>query len=198
MINNSLILASLSPFRAKLLENAGLTFSVVGAEFNERSLDAAYGLIAPKNLAMKLAEAKAKDVSSRFPQAVVIGCDQTLEFEGQVVHKAANLEEAEKRLNAFSGKTHYLHSGIALARNGQIISCELSSASMTMRNLSSDFVLHYLNRNGNKVLNSVGTYQIEGEGIQLFERIDGDYFTIIGLPLLILLKNLRKLGIIDY
>ena len=197
MHKDTLVLASLSPFRAQLLKNAGLTFGVEGAEIDERQLDATFGDITPKELALKLAEAKAKDVSRRIPQSIIIGCDQTLEFEGQVLHKAHDLEEAYHRLTALSGKTHYLHSGIVLVKNGEVIAADVATASMKMRPLSDKFIQHYLANVGEKILGSVGTYQIEGEGIQLFEKIEGDYFTIIGLPLLVLLKNLRILGIID-
>ena len=197
MHKDTLVLASLSPFRAQLLKNAGLTFNVEGAKIDERQLDTTFGDITPKELALKLAEAKAKDVSRRIPQSVIIGCDQTLEFEGQVLHKAPNLEEAYHRLTALSGKTHYLHSGIVLVKNGEVIAADVATASMKMRPLSDKFIQQYLANVGEKILGSVGTYQIEGEGIQLFEKIEGDYFTIIGLPLLVLLKNLRILGIID-
>lgn len=197
MHKDTLILASLSPFRAQLLKNAGLTFDVEGAKIDERQLDTTFGDITPKELALKLAEAKAKDVSRRIPQSVIIGCDQTLEFEGQVLHKAPNLEEAYHRLTALSGKTHYLHSGIVLVKTGEVIAADVATASMKMRPLSDKFIQQYLANVGEKILGSVGTYQIEGEGIQLFEKIEGDYFTIIGLPLLVLLKNLRILGIID-
>lgn len=197
MHKDTLVLASLSPFRAQLLKNAGLTFNVEGAKIDERQLDTTFGDITPKELALKLAEAKAKDVSRRIPQSVIIGCDQTLEFEGQVLHKAPSLEEAYHRLTALSGKTHYLHSGIVLVKNGEVIAADVATASMKMRALSDKFIQQYLANVGEKILGSVGTYQIEGEGIQLFEKIEGDYFTIIGLPLLILLKNLRILGIID-
>lgn len=197
MHKDTLVLASLSPFRAQLLKNAGLTFDVEGAKIDERQLDTTFGDITPKELALKLAAAKAKDVSRRITQSVIIGCDQTLEFEGQVLHKAPNLEEAYHRLTALSGKTHYLHSGIVLVKNGEVIAADVATASMKMRPLSDKFIQQYLANVGEKILGSVGTYQIEGEGIQLFEKIEGDYFTIIGLPLLVLLKNLRILGIID-
>lgn len=192
----SLILASLSPFRKIILENAGLDFAIAGAKIDERQVEQNFAKISPEELAKNLACAKAENVSCQFPQALVIGCDQTLDFDGQVLHKCASLDEAYNRLHALSGKTHYLHSGIALAKAGTTIWLDLSSAKMTMRPLSSQFINYYLDRVGKDVLASVGAYQIEGEGIQLFEKIDGDYFTIIGLPLLLLLKKLRQMGVI--
>lgn len=197
MSADSLILASLSPFRAELLKNAGLHFRVEGANIDERLVETNLGSMTPVDTASALAAAKACDVSSRFSGALVIGCDQTLDLEGTVLHKAANMEEARQRLLALSGKTHYLHSGIALAKNGTTIWSDVSTAAMTMRVLAPDFVGRHLARVGQKVLGSVGAYQIEGEGIQLFDRIEGDNFTIIGLPLLVLLKKLRAMGVID-
>lgn len=197
MSQSSLILASLSPFRKMILENAGLTFDIHGAKIDERVVEKGFGSVAPKELAIKLAEEKAENVSARFPDAVVIGCDQTLELQGQVLHKAANLEEARQRLTALSGKDHYLHSGIALATNGKTVWADVSTAKMSMRPLSSGFIDLYLDRVGQQILGSVGAYQIEGFGIQLFDKIDGDYFTIIGMPILLLLKKLRELGMIS-
>lgn len=196
MSHSSLILASLSPFRKTILSNAGLNFSVAGAEIDERIVEQNLGQITPSELAKKLAQAKAESVSSLFPDALVIGCDQTLDLGGQILHKASSLEQAHSRLSTLSGKSHYLHSGIALARAGKAIWVDCSSAEMIMRDLSPEFIDYYLDRVGQPVLGSVGAYQIEGEGIQLFDKIKGDYFTIIGLPLLLLLKKLRQLGVI--
>ncbi len=128
---------------------------------------------------------------------MVIGCDQVLDLRGQVFHKVRNSEEARKRLRDLSGKTHSLHSAVALFQNGQEIWTEAFSAHMSVRPLSSEFIERYLARVGTDVFNSVGVYQIEGEGIHLFDKIDGDFFTIIGLPLLPLLIKLRHLGVID-
>lgn len=197
MSHPPLILASLSPFRKMILENAGLDFAIAGAEIDERVVEQNLGDIPPSELAKNLAQAKAESVSSLFPDALVIGCDQTLDLKGQIFHKASNLDEARLRLRNLSGKSHYLHSGIALAQAGKAIWVDLSSAEMTMRSLSPEFINYYLDRVGKSVLGSVGVYQIEGEGIQLFDKIDGDYFTIIGLPLLLLLKKLRQIGVIN-
>ena len=196
MSHKPLILASLSPFRKSILENAGLEFDVEGAKIDERQLEKTLGKITPEELAKELAIKKAEDVSRRFPNALVIGCDQTLELEGNALHKVANLEQVRQRLAALSGKTHYLHSGIALAKAGKADWVGLSTARMAVRSLSREFIDYYIDKTGDDVQSSVGAYQVEGLGIQLFDKIEGDYFTIIGLPLLLLLQKLRETGII--
>jgi len=196
-MTSPLVLASASPFRKALLENAGLTFDVEPAQIDERAVEAALGDLNPEDVATILAEAKAQDVSERNPGAIVIGSDQTLSLEGTIYHKASNMDEARRRLLALSGKTHELNSAIVLAKDGETIWRHLSVARMTMRDLDPGFVGRHLSNVGDSALASVGAYQFEGEGIQLFERIDGDYFTIIGLPLLPLLAQLRDQGAID-
>ncbi|MCZ2203513.1 Maf family nucleotide pyrophosphatase [Bartonella sp. A05] len=197
MSEKTLILASLSPYRAQLLRKAGLNFYVEGASFDERKEEEKAETKTPKELSSFLASSKAKNVSSRFPNAFVIGCDQVLDLEGQILHKVADNREAHQRLRILSGKMHSLHSAVALFQNGQEIWVEVFSAYMTVRSLSSEFIERYLARVGIDVLKSVGVYQIEGEGIHLFEKIEGDFFTIVGLPLLPLLIKLRHLGVID-
>ncbi|EJF97205.1 Maf family nucleotide pyrophosphatase [Bartonella taylorii] len=197
MLADTLILASLSSYRAQLLKKAGLNFLIEGASFDEREVEKIGKTKTPKELSCFLASEKAKNVSDRFPHALVIGCDQVLDLEGQVFHKVTSSKEAHQRLSDLSGKTHALHSAVALFQNGQEIWVEAFSAYMLVRPLSSEFIERYLARVGTAVFNSVGVYQIEGEGIHLFEKIDGDFFTIIGLPLLPLLAKLRHLGIID-
>ncbi|PIT70182.1 Maf family nucleotide pyrophosphatase [Bartonella tribocorum] len=197
MNTETLILASLSSYRAQLLKKAGLNFFIEGASFDEREIEKKTKEKTPKELSCFLASAKAKNVSDRFPDAFVIGCDQVLDLEGKVFHKATNIKQAYQRLCELSGKTHSLHSAVALFKNGQKIWIEAFSAHMSVRLLSPEFIQHYLERVGEDVLNSIGVYQIEGEGIHLFEKIDGDFFTIIGLPLLPLLTKLRHLGVID-
>ncbi|WP_375658405.1 Maf family nucleotide pyrophosphatase [Bartonella sp. MR30HLJHH] len=194
---DTLILASLSFYRAKLLKKTGLNFFIEGASFDEREVEKKAKEKTPKELSCFLASAKAKNVSDRFPDAFVIGCDQVLDLEGKVFHKATNIKGAHQRLCELSGKTHSLHSAVALFKDGQKIWVEAFSAHMSVRLLSSEFIERYLARVGKDVLNSVGVYQIEREGIHLFEKIDGDFFTIVGLPLLPLLIKLRHLGIID-
>jgi septum formation protein len=194
-----LILASQSPFRRMLMENAGLAFSAEAAAIDERAVEAALSERnpAPPEVAEALAVEKARDVAGRNPGALVIGSDQTLSLEGRVFHKPADMAEAKSHLLSMSGRTHELNCGVALVRDGETLWNHVSIARLTMRPLSEDFVDRHLARVGTRVLASVGAYQLEGEGVQLFERIDGDYFTILGLPLLPLLAKLRNLGAID-
>lgn len=194
-----LILASSSPFRRMLMENAGLQFQAIAADIDERAIEAPLEQdgAGPDAVALVLAKAKAKEVSDRFPGSLVVGSDQTMSLGEWVFHKPKTMAEAESHLLSLSGKTHRLNSAIALARNGDIIWEHVSHAELTMRNLSAEFVHRHLIRVGDKALSSVGAYQLEGEGIQLFSKIDGDYFTIIGLPMLPLLQKLRELGAID-
>ena len=199
MSDTKLILASKSPFRAMLMKNAGLEFQQAAAEVDERAIEAATDKsgITPEDLALILAEAKALDVARRHPQALVLGSDQTLSLGDEVLHKAQSLEEAQRRLLKLSGKTHQLNSAIVLARGDQTVWRHISVARLTMRNVSAAFIGRHLASTGDKVLGSVGCYQLEGEGLQLFEHIEGDYFTIVGLPMLPLLAQLREIGAID-
>ena len=192
-----LILASQSPFRRMLMENAGLAFETEAATIDERAVEAALVSHTPPQVAEALAIEKAMDVARRNPAALVIGSDQTLSLDGRVFHKPADMAEAASHLMAMSGSTHALNCGIALVRDGEVLWRHVSIAHLTMRPLSEAFIARHLARVGERVLASVGAYQLEGEGVQLFERIDGDYFTILGLPLLPLLAKLRDLGAID-
>ncbi|MGV1793169.1 Maf-like protein [Rhizobium sp. A37_96] len=194
-----LILASSSPFRRMLMENAGLHFQAVAADIDERAIETPLERegAGPDAVALVLAKAKAKEVSDRFPGSLVIGSDQTMSLGTRVFHKPKTMADAENHLRTLSNETHRLNSAIALARNGDIIWEHVSHANLTMRALSDDFIHRHLGRVGQKALSSVGAYQLEGEGIQLFSEIDGDYFTIVGLPMLPLLEKLRELGTID-
>lgn len=195
----TLVLASTSPFRKAILSNAGLEFETAAAGIDERAAEKPLletGADA-EDIASLLAEAKALDVSARFPGAYVIGGDQTMSMDGEILHKVANFDEARRRLIAMSGKTHQLNAGLAIVRDGQTLWRHMSVINMHMRAYSPEFVGRYLAAAGDTVLKSVGVYQIEGMGIQLIERVDGDYFAVIGLPLLPLLDQLRTLGAID-
>ncbi len=194
-----LILASASPFRKALLADAGLDVEAVPAEVDERALEAPLqgSGTSPEDVALILAEAKALDVSERRPGALVLGCDQTLSVGDEIFHKPADMEGARRHLLALSGKTHQLNSAAVLARDGQVLWRHVGIANLTMRRLDPAFIGRHLARVGDKALQSVGAYQVEGEGIQLFDRIEGDHFTIVGLPLLPLLAKLRRLGAID-
>ena len=194
-----IVLASGSPFRKAMLEAAGVDIDVVPAKIDERSVEKTLeGTGAsPEDVAQVLAEAKALDVSERSPGRLVLGCDQTLSLGEELFHKPVDMEGARRHLLKLSGKTHQLNSAAVLARNGEALWRDVGIARLTMRKLEPVFIGRHLARVGPMALNSVGAYQIEGEGVQLFETIDGDYFTIVGLPLLAVLRELRAMGAID-
>ena len=194
-----LILASQSRHRAKVLDQAGLVFAQVASTLDERALEAplAEADVAPEDRAEILAEAKAVSVSEDYGDAWVIGCDQILSLGGEVLHKVTTMEEAWRRLLQLSGKTHFLHSAVVLARGGVTQWRHVEPCAMTMRPLTPDYIGRHLADQGDGVLSSVGAYQVEGGGVHLFEKIEGDLFSIIGLPLLPLLKQLRHVGVID-
>jgi septum formation protein len=194
-----IVLASASPFRRALLSNAGVDFVSIPPEIDERAVEAPLkdSGATPEDVALVLATAKAREVSERSPGSLVIGSDQTLSVGDEVLHKAADMDAARRRLLALSGKTHQLSSAVAIVRDDATLWSHVGVAHLTMRELSPAFIGRYLAKAGDQALSSVGAYQIEGQGIQLFEKIEGDYFTIVGLPLLPLLAELRKLGAID-
>jgi septum formation protein len=197
---SQLILASSSNVRARLLEAAGLAFSIQSPGLDEHAMRQAVGstgALSPQDIAEVLARAKAEAVSELMPGAFVIGADQVLAFGGRILSKPDNMEAARKELLDLSGKSHSLHSAVALATNGGTVWAHSESSTLVMRKLSPQFIGRYLAAAGEEVLSSVGAYQIEGLGIQLFEKIDGDYFSILGLPLPPLLDALRREGAID-
>ena len=187
-----LILASQSSARQTLLENAGIAFEVVPADINERAVQQGSGLTAPGEIAALLAREKALFVSSKKPGRLVVGADQTLALGKTLFSKPAGRAQAAEQLRALAGKSHELHSAVAVARDGKIWFSEVAIARMTMRQLSGEEVRAYLDEAGAAVATSVGAYQLEGLGVHLFERIEGDHFTILGLPLLPLLGFLRS------
>lgn len=194
-----IVLASGSPARRTLLANAGIAFDVEPAAVDERAVEAP--LVAagasPAEIAVALADAKAVEVSRRLPEALVIGADQTLDCAGHRGTKAETIAAAHAQLQRLAGRDHRLHSAVAVARAGGVRWRHLDSATLLMRSLSAGEIDTYLRRIGEDALKSVGVYQLEGEGIRLFERISGDYFTILGLPLLPLLAYLRSEGAIE-
>ncbi|MGR9185452.1 Maf-like protein [Rhizobium leguminosarum] len=194
-----LILASSSPFRRMLMQNAGLAFEAHAARIDERAVEAPLERtgVRPDAVALVLARAKAEEVSSRFPDSLVIGSDQTMSLGDRVFHKPKDMADAASHLQALSGVTHRLNSAVAIVSDGVVLWEHLAHAELTMRPLTAEFIARHLARVGGKALSSVGAYQLEGQGIQLFEKIEGDYFTILGLPMLPLLQKLRELGAID-
>ncbi len=186
-----LILASTSAARKALLAGAAVRFEASPAQIDERALEAELLGKAPEAVARSLAEAKALDVSRRHPGAVVAGGDQVLAFEDALLHKPADLVAARAQLDRLRGKLHHLHSGVALARDGALLWSETHSARLLMRDFSAAERDQVLALEGEAVLASVGAYRLEGPSVRLFAAIEGDYFTILGLPLLPLLTAIR-------
>ncbi len=193
-----IILASGSPFRKQLMEAAGLAFTAEPARIDEREIEAPLvaGGASPEAVATALAKAKAEDVARRNPQAFVIGSDQVMSMDGRLFHKCTSVEMAREQLRSMRGKTHRLSSAISIVRNGEEIWRHISVADLTFRRFTDSFLASYIANAGEKVLLTVGAYSYEGLGQQLFEKVEGDFFTIIGLPMLPLLAALRDLTII--
>lgn len=187
-----LILASKSTARREVLANAGVAFDIQVAGIDEDALKVA-GVDA-RELAIELAKAKALAVSQQHPDAVVLGADQTLAFDGGLISKATTLDAARARLVDMRGKPHQLHSGVALAKGGKILWADADTAHMRVRDFSNDFLDTYIATEGDELLHCVGSYRLEGMGSQLFDKVDGDYFTVLGMPLWLVLEQLRHFG----
>ena len=189
-----LILASKSAARRAVLTDAGVPFTVQVADVDEDALKTPG--VDPVELAVELARAKALAVSRHDAEAWVLGADQTLAFDGGLISKAPTLAAARERLVAMRGRTHQLHSGAALARNGQVVWSGVDTVEMKMRDFSDAFLDAYLTAEAEALLACVGSYRLEGLGSQLFEAVEGDYFTVLGLPLWPVLAELRRAGVI--
>jgi septum formation protein len=189
-----LVLASKSAIRLKVLAEAGLPVEAVGSAVDERAVEEALGSKDPADVAVALAQAKALDVSNGMAGRLVLGCDQTLDLDGERFTKPVDQEAGRAQLERLSGRTHHLVSGAALARDGALLWSGFSDARLTMRPLSADFIALYLREAGDAPLSSVGGYQYEGLGAHLFARVDGTDRTVFGLPLLIVLEALRGIG----
>lgn len=187
-----LILASQSSTRQALLVNAGIDFETVSADIDERAVQRDSGLSAPGDIATLLACEKALKASRRHPGRFIVGADQTLALGKRLFSKPAGRVQAMEQLSELAGQTHHLHSAVAVVRDSKILFENMTIARMTMRRLDGAEIEAYLNEIGEAVTLSVGAYQLEGLGIHLFERIEGDHFTILGLPLLPLLVFLRS------
>ncbi len=192
-----LLLASASATRRDLLAGAGLPVETAPARIDERALEAEGGALTPVDLARRLARAKAAEVAARHPDRVVIGADQVLECEGRIFHKPADLKAAHAHLAQLQGRTHQLHSAVAILRDGRAEDF-VETARLTMRPLDAGAIDAYLRLAGAAVTTSVGAYQLEGLGIHLFERVEGDHSTILGLPLTPLLARLRAMGLLAF
>jgi len=189
-----LVLASASAVRRTLLESAGIPVTVRAADIDERRLEGEASAMPAAEIAGLLARAKASLVATSSPGQLVLGADQILTLQGQRLAKPADRAAARTQLRAFAGRTHELHSAVALVQDATTLFQHADTARLTMRWFSDEFLDRYLDLAGAAVTASVGAYQLEGPGIQLFDRIEGDYFTILGLPLLPTLDFLRRHG----
>ncbi len=188
-----LILASLSASRKAMLEGAGVMFEAMPSQVDEAALKAGFSG-PPASLAAALAQAKAQAVSALYPEALVIGGDQLLVCDESVYDKPRNLAEAATHLRGLAGRTHELVTAVCLVQGGAAVWAHVESAHLAMRRFSEAFLQTYLAAEGSEILHCVGGYRLEGPGAQLFTRVEGDYFTVLGLPLLALLGALRARG----
>lgn len=196
LCHEAIILASGSASRKAMLKAAGVTFDAVPAKIDERALEADMGSSDAAEIAQALAAAKAADVSAVCPGRWVLGSDSLVEVAGRRFDKPANRDEAAEHLRFFSGKAMTLHSAAALARDGRIEWVEGDFARLVVRGLSEEFIAAYLDAEWPAVGSCVGVFRIEGPGVQLFERISGDQFTVLGMPLLPVLEALRDRGVL--
>lgn len=190
----SLLLASQSGSRKAMLEAAGVPFEAVPAAIDERALEAGLGDASPVETALALARAKALAVSAGRPGRLVLGSDSLVSVEGRRFDKPSTREDAAEHLRFFSGKLMELHSAAALARDGVVVWDDAALANLQVRKLSDAFITAYLGHEWPAVAGCVGVFRIEARGVQLFESIAGDHFTVLGMPLLPVLGALRDLG----
>ncbi|WP_417230947.1 Maf family protein [Brevundimonas sp.] len=179
-----------------MLAGAGVPFTVRPADVDEDAIKAGLSHVDAAELALELARAKALAVSRHDSEAWVLGADQTLAFDGGLISKAPSLEAARSRLATMRGRRHHLHSGAALARDGRLVWSGVDTATLVMRDFSDAFLDAYLAAEGEGLLACVGAYRLEGMGSQLFASVDGDYFTVLGLPLWPVLAELRRVGVL--
>ena len=193
------ILASSSDIRAQLLRNAGVAFDIVPARVDEAAIKASLEAeeARPRDVADTLAEFKARKVSEKHPGAIVLGCDQVLKLRGSVLSKAPDVDAARAQLRQLRGERHALLSAVVSYRDGAPLWRFVGEARLTMHRFSDQFLENYLSRNWDSVRYSVGCYKLEEEGVRLFQRVEGDYFTILGLPLLEVLAHLSAQGVLQ-
>jgi septum formation protein len=194
LASQPLLLASRSAARLAMIEAAGIPVEVAAADIDERAVEASAGASDATQTAIMLAQAKARAVGSQRPGRIVVGADQTLALGQQRFDKPPDRAAAREQLRALAGRSHELHSAVAVVRDQRVVFSHVETARLTMRALSDRLIDTYLDAVGPQALSSVGAYQLEKIGVQLFERIEGDHFTILGLPLLALLAFLRRDG----
>jgi septum formation protein len=192
-LDQPLILASASATRRRILAECGVPLTIQPAEVDERAVEQSHPS-AGLEMASVLAHAKALEVSARSPGRLVLGADQTLHCDDTAYHKPANHEAAARQLIGLAGKEHILTSAFCVAIDNRVMAEGAVPVRMRMRPITADFIATYLRQAGDDVLGSVGCYQIEGLGSQLFDTIEGDHFSVLGLPLLKVLAALRQLG----
>jgi septum formation protein len=194
MTNAAIILASTSTTRQRLLQNAGVVFDAISPKVDETALVESNPHWPQEEIAIKLAKAKALAISQNRPDGIVIGADQTMHHGDRILSKPQSINEAREGLRALAGATHLLHTSVVLARHGKIVWETMEKAELTMRDFSNEFLEAYIADTDSAVLLSAGHYRLEENGIQLFHTITGNYFSILGLPLLPLLQALRDQG----
>ena len=194
--NEPLILASASPARAALLHGAGLDFETRPSHVDETELKITKKLEGSENVALALAELKAAHIAAEMPGKLVIGADQLLDCGGDWLDKARDRQDARRQLKLLRGRAHHLATAVCVMRGSSVLWCYVGAPRLQMRDFSDEFVEHYLNAAAGEAYGCVGAYRLEGLGAQLFDKIEGDYFTILGLPLLPLLGFLRSRGLL--
>lgn len=198
-MGRKITLASSSQIRASLLRNAGVEVDIAPARVDEETIRAsleAEGAL-PRDVADALAEAKARKISARTPNALVLGCDQVAEIEGTILSKPGTPEEAKMQIRTLSGRQHKLLSAAVIYENGQPLWRHVGQVRLTMRDISDHYIDAYVGRNWDSIRHSVGAYKLEEEGVRLFSHIEGDYFNVLGLPLIELLSYLTGRGELD-
>jgi septum formation protein len=197
-MTTDIILASKSKIRASLLKNAGVSYMIVDAGIDEEQVKLSYinEGYSPRDVADVLADMKAKKLSNRFPGKLVIGCDQILSFKDQIISKARNSNDLVHQLKTLEGNEHIVYSASVVYIDNKPEWRFIGSAKMTMRNLSHSFISKYVEENWTKIRHSVGGYEIESSGVSLFSEVDGDYFSVLGIPLLQLIDYLINRGVI--
>jgi septum formation protein len=191
-----IILASTSKIRREILSAAGVEFSVINSELDEEKAKGSIKNLSPRQISLELAKLKSEKISRHYPETITIGADQVLGFGNQIFNKPVSRADAERQLTTLRNATHTLYSAVSCAVAGGEVWSHCSEARLTMRDFTKEFLTSYLDGNSGDYLASVGAYKLEKTGIQLFEKIEGDYFAILGLPLLPLLDFLRRRGII--